>query len=126
MKFLKKDSNKWVLTSQLIKLAKENSMSFILGDYIVEDEKRGYNIELDISPNEDIYSVHDDFNCDDHVSYIINFNPICNNNYSMELNYCYQMDLELEKDKFPKEIKTIKELSSLLKEIKKVYDEKYL
>ena len=63
--------------------------------------------------------MNDDFNSDDHVSYIAEFNNRFNKDYEIKLNYIYQF--EVSKEKIPERISSLKDLSELFKEINKEY-----
>ncbi len=124
-----KNSNRWELISSVVKLAKENNIIISLNNTDNEDEATKSNevsFELDISPNANIYEEDKGFNPNDFVNYIVKFNFLRNNDYSIKLNYVYQMEEDVNINSIPKEIKSIKELEQLFKTIKTCYDEKYL
>lgn len=115
MKLFKQNKNEWVLVSEVEKLLKENNMEIILDTPEKDDSKT--SIEFSIYPKE--IDMNDDFNSDDHVSYIAEFNNRFNKDYEIKLNYIYQF--EVSKEKVPERISSLKDLSELFEEINKEY-----
>lgn len=115
MKLFKQNKNEWVLVSEVEKLLKENNMEILLDT--PEKEDCTTSIEFSIYPKE--IDMNDDFNSDDHISYVAEFNNRFNKDYEIKLNYIYQM--EISKEKVPEKISSLKDLSKLFKEINQEY-----